>query len=106
MYHYTIGGSQPYGLSLGETLLPEHLSALGYANHHVGKWHLGFFRQLYTPVFRGFSSHFGYWTGRIDYYDHTSDERVCCAFSSHTFEVVVLVPVKGSLDYVVGLAGD
>lgn len=75
MYHYTIGGAEPYGLSLGETLLPEHLSALGYANHHVGKWHLGFFRQLYTPVFRGFSSHFGYWTGRIDYYDHTSYER-------------------------------
>lgn len=80
MYHYTIGGPQPYALSLKETLLSEHLSTLGYANHLVGKWHLGFFKQEYTPVFRGFNSTFGYWTGRIDYYDHTSDERVCCIF--------------------------
>lgn len=82
MYHFTIGGAQPYGLSLSETLLPEHLKALGYVNHHVGKWHLGFFKQDYTPVFRGFSSHFGYWTGRIDYNDHTSYERVCLTLNS------------------------
>ncbi|XP_045133801.1 arylsulfatase B-like isoform X2 [Portunus trituberculatus] len=75
MYHYTIGGAQPYGLSLSETLLPEHLKSLGYVNHHVGKWHLGFFKQDYTPGFRGFSSHFGYWSGRIDYNDHTSFEH-------------------------------
>lgn len=83
MYHYTIGGSQPYGVSLSETLLPEHLSALGYASHHVGKWHLGFFKQDYTPLFRGFNSHMGYWTGRIDYFDHSSFEKVCYVWNSH-----------------------
>ncbi len=24
---------------------------------------------------RGFKSHIGYWTGHIDYYDHTAEER-------------------------------
>ncbi|KAB7494061.1 putative sulfatase YdeN [Armadillidium nasatum] len=24
----------------------------------------------YTPTFRGFDSHYGYWTGRLDYYNH------------------------------------
>ena len=82
MYHYTIGGPQPYGLSLSETLLPEYLRSLGYVNHHVGKWHLGFFEQDYTPGFRGFNSHLGYWTGRIDYNDHTSFEHVGFTFDS------------------------
>lgn len=77
MQHVTIGGSHPYGVSLSETLLPRHLGSLGYINHHVGKWHLGFFEEAYTPTKRGFDSHFGYWSGRTDYYDHTALEQVC-----------------------------
>nr|XP_045622809.1 arylsulfatase B-like [Procambarus clarkii] len=74
LQYSTIGGSMPYGLALSEILLPEHLTGLGYINHHVGKWHLGFFKKDYTPLYRGFESHFGYWSGRIDYYDHTALE--------------------------------
>ncbi|KAK4299256.1 hypothetical protein Pmani_028454 [Petrolisthes manimaculis] len=73
--HSTIGGSHPYGVSLSETLLPRHLGSLEYINHHVGKWHLGFFREAYTPTKRGFDSHFGYWSGRTDYFDHTALEQ-------------------------------
>ncbi|XP_064114170.1 arylsulfatase B-like isoform X2 [Macrobrachium nipponense] len=72
---YTIGGPQPYGLSPSEILLPDYLSAFGYSAHHVGKWHLGFFTKEHTPTFRGFESHLGYWSGRIDYYDHTAFEN-------------------------------
>lgn len=40
----------------------------------VGKWHLGHYKRVYTPLFRGFSSHFGFWTGHHDYFDHTAVE--------------------------------
>ena len=45
-----------------------------YESVAVGKWHLGSHREIYTPTKRGFSSHLGYWTGRIDYYDHSAEE--------------------------------
>ena len=50
------------------------MNDLGYKSVAIGKWHLGSHRRAYTPTMRGFSSHLGYWTGRIDYYDHTAEE--------------------------------
>ena len=40
----TIKPLMPTGLTLNKTLLPEQLAKLGYKNHMVGKWHLGFCR--------------------------------------------------------------
>lgn len=37
MQHSVIQASQPYGLGLNETLLPQYLKKLGYATHAVGK---------------------------------------------------------------------
>ena len=37
------------------------------------QWHLGFFKSEYTPTMRGFDSFFGYWSGKEDYWDHSSD---------------------------------
>lgn len=74
--HDVIYGPQPYGLPLGERLLPQHLGQLGYISHLVGKWHLGMAIKEMTPTYRGFASHFGYWTGHKDYYDHSSQEAV------------------------------
>ena len=37
MQHDVILASQPYGLGLNETLLPQYLKELGYATHAVGK---------------------------------------------------------------------
>nr|KAG5705663.1 hypothetical protein BaRGS_026602 [Batillaria attramentaria] len=54
-----------------ETLMPQHLKPFGYRSHIVGKWHLGMFANEYTPLYRGFESHFGYYQGCEDYYDHT-----------------------------------
>ena len=67
-------GAAPYGLPLSHQLMPEFLNELGYQSQMVGKWHLGSHRGVYTPSKRGFQSHIGYWTGHMDYYDHTAQE--------------------------------
>ncbi len=56
---------EPHGLYRNFSLLPEHLTSLGYSTHMVGKWHLGFCNRDYLPTSRGFSSFSGYYTGRI-----------------------------------------
>ncbi|KAL4103622.1 hypothetical protein QTP88_018981 [Uroleucon formosanum] len=63
-------GAEPNGLPLSEKLLPEYLRELGYTTRAIGKWHLGFYKQAYTPTRRGFDSHFGYYTGFVSYYDY------------------------------------
>ena len=77
MYPYHIGRQkgtikplQPTGLTLNTTTLPQHLARLGYTNHVVGKWHLGFCRWEFTPTFRGFHNFYGYYTGAEDYFLH------------------------------------
>lgn len=64
------------GLGLSEKLLPQYLKELGYSTHLVGKWHLGFYKRAYTPLARGFDSHFGFWTGAINYFNHTARSSV------------------------------
>ncbi|XP_060574581.1 arylsulfatase B-like [Ruditapes philippinarum] len=70
LQHYVISAPEPWGLPLNHTTMAQHLKSLGYATHIVGKWHLGFFKEEYLPIRRGFDSHFGYWTGKEDYYEH------------------------------------
>ncbi|KAL8593460.1 hypothetical protein ACOMHN_000775 [Nucella lapillus] len=69
-----IGGATPYGLPLNETIMAQHLQTLGYRRHIVGKWHLGFFADPYLPTNRGFETHFGYYTGHEDYFDHEAQD--------------------------------
>nr|UNO37576.1 GSS2 [Psylliodes laticollis] len=70
MQHFVILETEPWGLSLNETLMPQLLKQNGYSTHAVGKWNLGFFKKEYTPTFRGFDTHYGYWQGFHDYYTH------------------------------------
>ena len=42
----------------------------------IFQWHLGFFEKEYTPTYRGFESYYGFWNGKEDYWDHTSQEDV------------------------------
>lgn len=71
MQHLVILEPEPWGLGLNETLMPQYLKKQGYSTHLIGKWHLGFFRKEYTPTYRGFDTHYGYWQGLQDYYKHT-----------------------------------
>ncbi|XP_032663859.1 arylsulfatase B isoform X1 [Odontomachus brunneus] len=75
MQHGVLKGAEPRGLPLHEKILPEYLRDLGYSTHIVGKWHLGFYTKEYTPIYRGFASHTGFWTGHQDYFDHTAVEN-------------------------------
>ncbi|XP_064458128.1 arylsulfatase B-like isoform X2 [Ornithodoros turicata] len=73
LQHHVIWNEEPRGLSLDRKLLPQRLGEMGYANHMLGKWHLGFHEEKYTPTERGFHHHFGYWGGYVDYYNHTKE---------------------------------
>ncbi|KAF7489816.1 Arylsulfatase B [Sarcoptes scabiei] len=70
-----IAASEPYGLPLNFTIIPQHFKGLGYQTHAVGKWHQGFFRSDYLPVNRGFDSYLGFLTGHSDYYTRESVSR-------------------------------
>ncbi|XP_033211508.1 arylsulfatase B [Belonocnema kinseyi] len=75
MQHTVLKAAEPRGLPLNEKLLPQYLKELGYSTHIVGKWHLGHYKKEYTPLYRGFSSHLGFWSGHQDYFDHTAVEE-------------------------------
>nr|XP_018918143.1 PREDICTED: arylsulfatase B-like [Bemisia tabaci] len=70
LQHNLIMEPEPWGLPLSEIIMPQYFKKLGYKTHAIGKWHLGFYKKNYTPTFRGFDTHFGFWNGFQDYYTH------------------------------------
>jgi hypothetical protein len=69
----------PWGVALDETFLPQNLKDAGYATAMFGKWHLGMYKQEYTPARRGFDEHVGYYQGCESRYTHVA---ACCTEGS------------------------
>eukprot|EP00750_Incisomonas_marina_P008709 INCI1561.3.p1 GENE.INCI1561.3~~INCI1561.3.p1 ORF type:complete len:569 (-),score=75.29 INCI1561.3:29-1735(-) len=58
------------GINLNYTFLPAVLKTQGYKTWALGKWHLGFHRNEYTPTFRGFDHYLGYYAGAEEHFTH------------------------------------
>ena len=69
----------PWGIALNETFLPQNLKSAGYNTAMFGKWHLGMFKQEYTPAKRGFDEHMGYYQGCESAWTHVA---ACCTAGS------------------------
>lgn len=72
LQHSYLEYGQDIGLPLKFKTMADHLNSLGYSSHAIGKWHLGFQSDAYTPTGRGFQSFFGYLGGGEDYFTHKS----------------------------------
>lgn len=58
------------GINLAYKFLPEVLAGAGYKSYALGKWHLGFQNNSYTPTYRGFHSYLGYYSGAEEHFTH------------------------------------
>src|SRR5207344_1441339 len=76
-------GPQDPGLPATGRSLPQLLKSNGYVTGLVGKWHLGW-RPEYSPNAHGFESFFGFKSGFIDYYQHTSGDGMDDLFENET----------------------
>ena len=74
---YPLGMQRPSdydrGLPVTGRSLPQLLKNTGYATALVGKWHLGW-KPEYSPNRHGFDYFFGFKSGFIDFYTHTSPD--------------------------------
>ncbi len=62
-------GLEKEGLPSKEILIPEMMKKAGYRTAHIGKWHLGHFKET-MPNSQGFDYSFGHMGGCIDNYSH------------------------------------
>ena len=53
----------PAGLPTNVNIMPQFFQQAGYTTHAIGKWHLGFCHQNYTPTYRGFDTFYGFYLG-------------------------------------------
>ena len=53
----------PAGLAANVNIMPQYFQQAGYTTHAIGKWHLGFCHQNYTPTYRGFDTFYGFYLG-------------------------------------------
>jgi len=73
--HMYIKPLMPAGLATNVNIMPQYFQQAGYTTHAVGKWHLGFCHQNYTPTYRGFDTFYGFYLGSQDFYTHTSSRE-------------------------------
>ena len=88
----------PWAVPKNHTFLPELLQHAGYETALFGKWHLGMFREEFTPWKRGFNHSMGYLQGCQSAWTHTAS---CCVPGSATADqsYVCPGPEPGEKDY-------
>ena len=64
------------GLPTDEVLLPASFKTAGYQTSLIGKWHLGHANHKSHPNQRGLDHFYGFMNASIDYYQHTSRNRL------------------------------
>jgi len=82
----------PYGVPADEVFLSEKFKSAGYDTHAIGKWHLGFCDERYTPTFRGFDSFTGFLSGGMDYWTHQMHHDLLDLRSSETTRMPQRLP--------------
>ena len=59
------------GINLEYAFLPQLLKEkANYTTWALGKWHLGFLKDAYTPTGRGFDKYLGYYSGAEEHFTH------------------------------------
>eukprot|EP00040_Diaphanoeca_grandis_P023814 m.130076 g.130076 ORF g.130076 m.130076 type:complete len:552 (+) comp29456_c0_seq1:134-1789(+) len=79
----------PWGVDVNETFVSNNLKSVGYRTAMFGKWHLGMFKQEYTPAQRGFDEHMGYYQGCESGFTHVA---ACCTAGSATHDQDYICP--------------
>ena len=59
LQHDIVRDNQANGLPLELPTIADKLKEVGYSTHAVEKWHIGFYKKEYTPIYRGFDSYYG-----------------------------------------------
>lgn len=58
------------GINKDYDFVPKMLQKAGYKSAALGKWHLGYLTNAYTPTFRGFDTYLGYYSGAEEHFTH------------------------------------
>ncbi|XP_075162694.1 arylsulfatase B-like [Haematobia irritans] len=66
--YFVLKNNEPWDILENHNTMADIFKNHGYSTNLVGKWHLGNGRKDFTPTFKGFDYHYGYWGGFIDYY--------------------------------------
>ncbi|HEY0037337.1 MAG TPA: sulfatase-like hydrolase/transferase [Longimicrobium sp.] len=74
-------GDRERGLRATGQSLPQLLRNNGYRTALVGKWHLGWTSE-FSPAAHGFEYFFGFKSGFVDYYRHTSGDGLADLFEN------------------------
>ena len=75
--HMYIKPLMPTGIPVNVPLMPEYFKKAGYMTHAIGKWHLGFCHQNYTPTYRGFDSFYGFYNGAEVFVGNYEPQAAC-----------------------------
>ena len=79
-YRLPVGLEEPISAGRGVGLPPDHptlpslLKKIGYSTALIGKWHLGGLPD-YGPLKSGYDHFYGFRSGAVDYYRHTSADN-------------------------------